>query len=208
MPLEVASMTSQEQRSFASGSFLLIYSPKLSLCRPYALSRSKKLSWTYIQADRILVDWGHSCFSKWHCYFPFLLWHHNYVLQFPLWLGGEIWGGHVHLPCVWCGSETCPWVPQGVSTICNKPDVSGANLPAITVSFLLCCPLLLYFLAAPWIFMLSNDGQYGRYRLLASASTTFPEEQSGTFLNLIAFGTAGHSCCRLFSHSAGKGKKI
>lgn len=143
MPLEVWPLKNR-------GLSLLISSSKLSLYRHYALFRTKELSCAYMWAVRILEDWGHSSFIKWHWYFLLLLWHHNHVLQFPLWLGGEVWGGHVHLPCVWCGSETCPWVPQGVSTICNKPDVSGANLPAVTVSFLIFCtfppppPLLPY----------------------------------------------------------------
>lgn len=143
MPLEVRPLKN-------GGLSLLMSSPKLSLYRHYALFRTKELSCAYMWAIRILEDWGHSSFIKWHWYFLLLLWHHNHVLQFPLWLGGEVWGGHVHLPCVWCGSETCPWVPQGVSTICNKPDISGANLPAVTVSFLiflhLSPPLLPYYI--------------------------------------------------------------
>lgn len=212
MPLEVWPLKNR-------GLSLLISSSKLSLYRHYALFRTKELSCAYMWAVRILEDWGHSSFIKWHWYFLLLLWHHNHVLQFPLWLGGEVWGGHVHLPCVWCGSETCPWVPQGVSTICNKPDVSGANLPAVTVSFLIFCtfpPPPPYFLTASWIFTLSNDGECCRYRLLASAH--YAPRRTGR--NLLQFNgiwdsrTELHSialerewiinirfCCRLFSLS-------
>ena len=199
------SVTSQEQKSFVSASSLMISSPKFSLYKHYALTKNKELS--CIRAVRILEDWGCSCFTKLHCYFPLLLWHRNHVLQFPLWLGGEIWGGHVHLPRVRCGSETCPRVPQGLSTVCNKPDIPGANLPAVTVSFLVCYTLLPpYFLATPRIFTLSNDGECYRYRLFTSAFITPPEEQAGTFFKSMAFGTAGQSCCRLPSHGTGKGK--
>lgn len=167
----------------------------------------RELSCAYMWAVRILEDWECFCFTKWHWYFPLLLWHRNHVLQFPLWLGREIWGGHIHLPRVWCGSETCPWVPQGVSTICNKPDISGANLPAVTVSFFIYCTLLPpYFLAVPRIFLLWHDGECSSYRLLASAHTTPPEEQAETFFNSMPFGIVGQSYCRLLSHSIGKGK--
>lgn len=131
-----------------------------------------------------------------HCalYFPLLLWHCNYMLQFPFWLGREVWGGHVHLPCMWCGSETCPWVPQGISTICNKPDISGANLPAVTVSFSFVAPFSLLACCTSDVHSFKWWG-IGIVCLLALMLHTL-EEQARIFFSSMAFGTAGVSCCK------------